>query len=153
MKWIIAVVLGGTVLANGVMIAIAQRAAPTLEARDAYTQTLDWQHTLEARRAAEALGWRAEVRVCPEGRDDGACAVEYVLRDAAGRPVEGLRGRLDARRADSAGFDAGAELEPRGDGRYVARLPLGAGGAWRLDATLAGGPAPWFDQRRVSVKP
>ncbi len=152
MKWIIGIVLGGTILANGVMIAIAQRAAPTLEAQDAYTQSLDWQQELEARRAGERLGWRAEVRVCPAGRAGDGCVVEYVMRDAAGRPVVGLRGTLKARRADSAGLDVSAVLDARGEGRYVATLPLGAGGAWRLDARLEGGAAPWFDRRRVSVK-
>jgi hypothetical protein len=79
--------------------------------------------------------------------------VTLVVRDAAGRPVEGLRGEVRAERADDAALDAEAPVVAQGDGRYVAHLPLRRDGLYRVGTRLEGGAAPWLDERHVQVGP
>ncbi len=139
MKWVI-IGLGAVVAANAALLFFALHSRPVLESEDYYADAVRFEDTLAERRASDALGWSAVVNV------DGQIA--YELTDERGRPVEGLSGELQVRRADTREHDATHVLEETVPGRYTAPAPLHAG-LYSVDVRLEGGPAPWVDRRSV----
>lgn len=106
-----------------------------------YEQAAAWDSTQARQAASDALGWQATLRVEPAGAE-GLRAVVVSVRDAEGRPVEGLAGTLTARRPHRSAAVATAPLvEAATPGVYRQALPLAAPGLWDFEiaATRAEG--------------
>ncbi len=127
---IFALVLGG----NAVMIWIAVGASPHLVAVDYYERSKRVDAELAAREASARLGWQVEELVALRER------VVLHIRDRAGRPVSGLRGRVEAYRPSDAALDQRlAWSEDGAPGRYEARFGRPAAGLWRIRLDLQRG--------------
>lgn len=122
---------GAVIAVNVVFMMAAFRTFPGEDVRRSYTQGLQYNETLAARRAQAALGWRVEAALA---QGDGGAALELTLRDGAGAPLDGavLAGALqwptDAR------WDQEIAFTPLGAGRYRAELGALHDGRWRLRA-------------------
>lgn len=115
-----------------------------------YRAGLAHNRTLEAARAQEALGWRAELAIEPAGTS-GDVHVSIALHDRAGEPVAAESVTAEFIRPAARGHDRAAALASKGAGRYEATVPLGLPGQWevRIDARHATGT--WQTAQRVMV--
>lgn len=150
--WGIAIGLGIVVVANAWMIhtAVSHPSAPA--SVDHYAESTRWDEIQAERSRAQALGWRVEVQPCATLEDDG-CVVQLSVRDDAGEPVSGLRGRVRAQRADDVSLDREASVQGMDEaGHYEAGLALSRPGLYSVSIRLEGGEAPWVDQRRIHVR-
>ncbi len=136
---------------NVALLVVAVRRPPVLEDRDPYERGIAHQTEIDAQRASDALGWSARVEPCGPGWSRGGCELRFTMRDAQGRAVVGLTGRVHASRADDASLDREADFVAHGQGQYVARLALWCGGLYRIEATLEKGEHAWLDRRRVVI--
>ncbi len=121
-----------TIIAVNVTFAIyAVRSFPGEDVRRSYLQGLNYNDTLTARRAQEALGWIASAEL--RSQSSGAI-LEVVLstRDAARIEDAALTGELEW--PTNSQFDRALTFEPQGEGRYLARLGTLTPGRWRLRA-------------------
>jgi nitrogen fixation protein FixH len=119
-----------TVIAvNVTFVVFAVQSFPGEDVRRSYLQGLNYNVTLAERRSQAALDWSAAASLVER---DGAPAVELVLRDGEGRPINGLTASGELRWPTSARFDHALAFEPRGEGRYVARVEGLAPGRWVL---------------------
>lgn len=125
------------IIANIVLITQAVRTFPGEDVRRSYVQGLNYNETLADRQAQAALGWRAAAAL---RRDTtGAAAIEIVLIDREGRPVENASLEGTLRRPLEAREDQTLLFAPQGQGRYVATVPTLAQGQWALRARAARG--------------
>jgi nitrogen fixation protein FixH len=127
------------------MVFIAVRNAPVLVDRgDYYERSVAYQGEIDARKAASALGYSAEIQ-------PSSAAVELRLRDASGHPVTGRTGGATFARADTEAHDFQAPLVEVAPGRYRAARAHAVPGRYALTARLddpAGGP-PWLAEAAV----
>jgi nitrogen fixation protein FixH len=143
-----ALVIAVSINLTMVWIAVAHRSP--LVPGDPEADALAFDDTLARRRATALLGWNIRVHACVPA-PDGACSITLEIADATGHAIDGLEGRVTARRADDARFDRSAELHARGDGRYVAQLPAGPAGAHALTIEIDGRDAHWQDTRELWI--
>ncbi len=150
--WGIGIGLGIVVMANAWMIhtAVSHPSAPA--SADHYAESTRWNEIQAERSRAQALGWRVEVEPCPMLGDEG-CVVQLSVRDDTGEPVQGLRGRVRAQRADDVALDREAPVEGMDEaGHYEVALALSRPGLYSVSIRLEGGEAPWVDERRIEVR-
>jgi nitrogen fixation protein FixH len=102
------------------------------------------EHRAE-REAARALQW--SVALEPQGR-----GLALSVRDAAGRPLDGLDARIEARRADTTEFDRALALRSVGEGRYVADDALVADGLYELQIRIVGAQGTWVGERQKMIR-
>lgn len=122
---------GVVITVDAIFITMAYRTHPGEDVPRSYVQGLNYNETLERRRVQAELGWTARVN-----RVDSEVLIE--VRDAAGDLVSGLAmaGRLNHRTDTSR--DCALTFDERRDGVYVASLPCGGVGSWRLRALNEG---------------
>lgn len=127
---------------NVTFVVFAVRSFPGEDVRRSYLQGLNYNATIAERRAQAALGWHA---VAVLSDQEGGVVLNVALRDAEGAPIDGLvvagalRWPTDERR------DHDLVFEPRGQGRYVARVPSLAAGRWLLRARAERGDGQKLD--------
>jgi nitrogen fixation protein FixH len=118
------------VIAINVAFAVAAvRSFPGEDVRRSYLQGLNYNETLAERRLQAATGWSAGARLVETG--EGA-AVELMLRDGQGRPLEDASLNGDLRWPTDERLDRALAFEPRGEGVYVAPLANLHAGRWVL---------------------
>lgn len=115
---------------------------PGEDVRRSYLQGLSYNDTLAERRAQAARGWRA--RAALRESDEGV-VLEVVLRDAEGRPIDGISAEGALRWPSAARLDRAVAFESVGEGRYVANLGRLHQGRWVLRARAADGEAGALD--------
>ncbi len=122
------------IAANVAFIVMAVRTFPGEDVRRSYVQGLNYNETLRARAAQQALGWQASARL-----DRSAGLVEITLVDAAGAPLEhaSLEGALQ--RPLDASADRALVFENTGGGRFIAPVEALPEGQWRLRAQATRG--------------
>lgn len=121
-----------TVIAvNITFIVFAVQSFPGEDVRRSYLQGLNYNQTIAERRTQAELGWTAAADLIEQ---DGAAAVEVTLRDRSGQPIENLTATGELRWPANAQFDQALVFEPRGEGRYLARVGDLAPGRWVLRA-------------------
>lgn len=132
------------VIANVIMVSIAQRAQPILESDNAYEAGQQHDAVLADRAAAAALGWKVEVHQASDG-------LWWTLRDAADKPVEGLAGQVNLTRGDTERHDANMAFEEITPGAYRAAW-AGASGQYRARVELTRAAERWIGTRQMNLK-
>jgi nitrogen fixation protein FixH len=127
--WSMLAFFGAVIAVNVGFIVLAVQSFPGEDVRRSYVQGLNYNETLAERRAQAALDWSATAALIQQ---DSSPAVEIVLRDSGGRPIDGLTTTGELRWPTNARFDHRLVFTPRGEGRYVARLDGLAPGRWVL---------------------
>lgn len=147
----IAAGLAAAVGINLTMVWIAVAHPSAMVAGDHEADALTYDRVIEARAAAQELGWQVDVQPCAAPDADG-CEIVFEVRDRDGRAVPGLHGTVDARRADAAALDRTATIEATDVvGRYRAAVQFARPGMYALAIVLDGGPARWFDERTFAI--
>jgi nitrogen fixation protein FixH len=132
-----------------VWIAVTHRSSPV--PGDIERDALEFDQSIARQRESAALGWRVTFDPCRIGAD-GTCEVILAVVDRDGRAIDGLHGRIVARRADDATFDREAEIRELGVGRYGGTLPASAKGLHALTIALELGERRWSQTRELWVQ-
>jgi nitrogen fixation protein FixH len=131
------------VIAVNVTFAVfAVRSFPGEDVRRSYLQGLNYNATIAERRAQAALEWEV---IAELSEQDGGASVDVVLRDAEGAPIDGLTAAGALRWPTDERLDHELVFEPRGRGRYVARVPDLMAGHWVLRARAERGDGQALD--------
>lgn len=149
--WGIVAAFAVVMVANAAMIraALQHPSAPVTE--DHYGDAQSYDTVLEEQARTRDLRWNVSLEACPQGLAEHGCELRLLVRDFEDAPVDGLRGLVEARRADDVRYDREASIRPLGEGTYVAELPLVAPGLYRLKIRLEGGLDPWVGRRDILV--
>jgi len=114
---------------NGVMMTLAIRTMPGLDAKNGYVASQAMNAELAAMRLQAQRGWRADVAAQLDG---GVARVTVSLTGKDGQPLTGLN--VDARLAHPAFVraDQAAALAEHRQGLYVATLAGVSAGGWTI---------------------
>lgn len=113
---------------------------------DYYEQAVAWDSTLAARRASDALGWRAGVTLGAAGA--GGAPLEIALADRDGRPVTGAVVRIAALHNSDPARWVRATLPERTPGRYGATVAFRRAGRWEVRIEARRGTERFLDRVR-----
>lgn len=116
---------------NGALAYFATSTWSGLLARNGYVASQDYNGVLDAAAQQQRQGWRSELEAGPDG-------LEFTLRDAAVRPLDGLAVSAHISRRIHEGEDHEVALESRGEGQYAYRGAIAAG-AWRVEILARNG--------------
>jgi len=134
----------------GVNGMLAYRALSTwtgLEQENAYMDGLNYNQTLEARRAQDALGW---TNTLTAHFKDGTVDLTAQYFDRSGTPLDTLTVEAMLRRPTQEGFDQNLTLVNQGHGEYGARVPLPLAGQWQVRLTARRGDSDiFFSEARI----
>jgi nitrogen fixation protein FixH len=115
---------------NVTMMKLAIATLPGTDVDSPYAAGLAYDREISAAHDQVARNWQVNVHI--ERRADGGAALQVEARDAAGRPVTGLRfgGRLE--RPTDKRADLAVELAEAGIGIYRGNAATVAPGQWDL---------------------
>ena len=121
---------GVIISVNAMMMRLAIKTLPGTEVDSAYSASLGYEREILAARDQSARNWRVDAHL--ERTADGAALLQVEARDAAGRPLMGLKfkGRLE--RPTDKRADLAIALSEVGTGSYRGRLDAIAPGQWDL---------------------
>jgi nitrogen fixation protein FixH len=146
--WVPVLLLGSSVAFGAWRVAVIL-GDPSFSAEDrAYERGLAWDAELERRAAAAALGWIVTVET-PAARESGELLVR--VRDRAGAPVAGLRGRVEAFHNAHPRELLEAELAERAPGLLAAPAAPPRAGLWQWRLALEGEAGAWTGVVRAEV--
>ncbi len=136
---------------NGVFLTSALRTYSGVVSVEPYVKGLKYNERIEAGDRQAKLGWEETLSVGTDGR------VAVTLRDAGGRPVQGLRFEGSLGRPSTNRLDRPLVLAEAEPGQYVASGPPLEDGTWivSLEAVSRdhGAEAVYRLRRRVWLKP
>ncbi len=115
---------------NGIMMKLAIATLPGTDVDSPYAAGLTYDREISAAHDQAARKWQVNAHI--ERRADGGAALQVEARDAAGRPVTGLKfgGRLE--RPTDKRADLPVELAETGIGIYRGSATTVAPGQWDL---------------------
>lgn len=137
------------IAANASFLYFAVKTFPGEKEKKSYRQGVNFNETLEARAAQDALGWRASIDTIV--REGGAVrlVISFVTTTAA--PLDGLSVNGALVRPTSTDGAQNVAFAPAGAGRYEAVIPAGKG-AWDLSVTASLSSGARFQfMNRISV--
>jgi nitrogen fixation protein FixH len=120
---------------NVTMMQLAIKTLPGTEVDSAYSASLGYEKEILAARDQSARNWRVDAHL--ERAADGAALLQLDARDAAGRPLTGLKFQGRFQRPTDKRADLAIALAEVGTGSYRGRLEAIAPGQW--DLVLEGG--------------
>lgn len=136
---------GAVIAVNGVFVYLALASWNGLTSRNAYEEGLAYNRTIEHIRAQAGLGWRFDI-----GYRDDQAVVAVLDRD--GRPLDGLRLRVQFVRPTSEGNDLTVALNAEGGGRYAAAAALPLPGQWDMVVDAEGASGTFRAVKRILVR-
>jgi nitrogen fixation protein FixH len=152
-RWIPWAFLAGFLVvlaANATLVIMALSSWTGLTTEHAYAQGLNYNQTLAAARAQEALGWQAELSV--EAEDPRRAEVRFSLTDRDGWPVRAEWVRARFVRPTQSGQDVEITLATRGGTDYRGQAELPLPGLWDLHVLAVKGEARFRTTERVVLK-
>ena len=119
---------------NAAMLWISLGARPRLVAPDYYQRGIAYQDVIDAGARSREAGWRVTV----EAAGSAGSGLALRVSDAAGAPVSGLRGMVEAYRPADPALDQTLPLsaDAGAPGLYRAVFAHPARGLWRLTVSL-----------------
>jgi nitrogen fixation protein FixH len=151
--WLFVAGLGLVVAVNGAMIGFAVGSFSGLETARPYERGLDYNRTLAAARAQDAMGWNVVFDAVPRGAAalPRPVAVEARFADRDGRSIDGLTVQAILVRPAVQGHDVTLTLAGQGAGYYAATTDLPLRGQWELRIAASREGATWQSSRRILV--
>ncbi|MHB2167116.1 FixH family protein [Alsobacter sp. R-9] len=128
---------------NGYMMRVAVATFSGVQTETPYKMGLAYNTRIAAAQKQDALGWSVEGRLTRDG--NGRAAFALTAADKAGRPVDGLAGRLRLERPSDKRLDHEADLAATGTGRYGATLDDVQSGQWDVIVELQRGGETVFE--------
>lgn len=130
----LAVALVASAALNVGFAVVASRDASFAVEPDYYRKSLEWDRTMAQEDTNRALGWALAIRAEPAA-DSGKLRLVAILRDRAGRRVDGALVTVEARHGARAAEVVSGTLADAGNDGYAADLPLRRAGLWELRLT------------------
>ena len=152
-RWIPWTFLAGFLVvlaANATLVIVALSSWTGLTTERAYAQGVNYNQTLAAARAQEALGWQAELSV--EAEDPRRAEIRFSLTDRDGWPVKVELVRARFVRPTQSGQDVEIMLETRGGTDYRGEAELPLPGLWDLQVLAIKGEARFQTTERLVLK-
>jgi nitrogen fixation protein FixH len=135
---------------NGVMVTLALRTMPGLDARNGYVASQAMNAAYAAVRAQAERGWTADLAVYRDSRGDAP--VEVSIRDKEGQPVRGLTVSARLAHPALAREDRSVELVETTRGRYVGVIAGAKAGSWTLAVEAThGGERLYVSRNRLTL--
>ncbi len=119
--------------ANAVFLTVAVRSFPGEQEKKSYLQGLNYNETIKARAAQEALGWSAAITAVETTR--AGTGVRLTFKDRWDSPLGGLAIEGVIRRPVTDDFDQPVTFTAEAPGTYTALIPALTEGVWTLSAT------------------
>lgn len=140
--WVLGIIVAFMVVVavNATLIILGITHRPLLDSEDYYQNALEYQEVIDAKRAAQSLGWEVTYST-----SDSALILTVKGKDA--KPVVGLTGEVRFRRRDTDRFDKNSPLIERSPGVYHADRARQRGAFFDLQAELRLGEIRWRDAR------
>jgi len=124
---------------------------PHFAAVDNYYEAAEnWDAHMQEVRASEALGWKVRFQNV-HAQAQGNCAIAFVVSDAEGLAVEGLRCHLKAFHNAYPNDFFEPQLMETAAGTYTAQIPLRRSGIWRWQLQFTRGEELWVGDLREIV--
>lgn len=135
---------------NGIMMTVAIRTMPGLDARNGYDVSQRYNAEIAAAGAQDARGWTADARV---NLANGNASVSLDLHGAGGVALEQLKPTATLRHPTDRKRDSGVRLVETGQGTYAGELRQITPGAWDLviEVRSSTGEATLFTSRQRIV--
>lgn len=150
-KWFPALLLGATVIFGAWRVALVLDDPSFAADEQAYAHGQAWDAELARRAATDELAWQLELAP-PPASAAAEGTVQLRVRDADGRPVEGLAGSLIGFHNARAGQPRAADFAAGGEpGLYRATLPVDRAGLWQWEVSLRGAAGAWHGFLRKEV--
>lgn len=146
--WAFVAGLALVIAVNAALIWFAVGSFSGLAEAHPYQAGLEYNRTLAAARAQEALGWKADLSVTPTSAP-GEVRVTASLLDGEGRAIDGAMVEAAFVRPAARGHDRTALLAHQAEGRYAATVPLGLKGQWEVRLEVRSGGRSWQATQRV----
>jgi nitrogen fixation protein FixH len=135
---------------NGLMVSLALRTMPGLDARNGYVASQAMNATYAAVRAQAERGWIADLAVYRDARGD--VPVEVSIRDKESQPVRGLTVSARLAHPAIAREDRSVGLVETSRGRYVGVIGGVKAGSWTLVVEAAqGGERLYVSRNRLTL--
>jgi nitrogen fixation protein FixH len=149
--WVFVAAMGLVVAVNGGLVYFATREPVGIVVKNPYQDGLRYNETLKERRQQAALGWQIAAGVLGES---GTSPVEVRVeaKDADGRPLLYLQGRIVFERPVEKLPPIEGELAAIGSGNYVGAAALPRAGQWDLTIEFTDGTRRHSSSTRVTVK-
>lgn len=136
---------------NAVFVTLALKSFNGVTQENAYEKGLAYNEVLAARRAQDALGWRAEISADVTGPTSAALQVR--LRDAEGAPLSGAIAEAALIRPTSAGQDFIRPLtETAPAGTYAAPVEFPLPGQWDVQLRVQHDGQEYRQTQRIFLK-
>ena len=135
--WLIAGLLGITVIKYFIVISIISGDPSIAVEKDYSHRALAWDDEKAARASSQQLGWQSAVALRSHATVPGDGVLELTLRDERGEPVNGARVELAVFHRGRASEVHEASAVTDASGRFTVSVPRSRRGLWevRLDAT------------------
>ncbi len=147
--WIAMVVV--VFLANLTMVVIARVTSPGLVVRDYYEKGKNYNKTLKARAAEDALGWNATI-TSPDGLlVDRPSRITFSVVDSKGRPVDADYVELHSFRPSDAGADFSVPLTEISPGVYEGSVVYPLPGIWDIIVSVKRGDDTFESPQRIFI--
>lgn len=131
---------------NGVFTYLAIETWPGLSTQRAYQEGLDYNRTLEAAAAQDALQWRSEVSLAM-ARPGQPADVSVSIKGPSDAPVGDLDVALRMARPLGEAMATTVNLAERRDGIYWGAVTLPAAGRWYVDVVVTARGAETYRMR------
>jgi len=150
-KWFPVLLLGATLIFAVWRVALVVNDPSFAADEQAYAHGQAWDAELARRAATDELAWQLQLEP-PPASAAGEGPVLLRVRDAAGRPVEGLAGSVIGFHNARAGAPRAASFADGGEpGLYRASLPVDRAGLWQWEVSLSGAAGAWHGFLREEV--
>lgn len=145
--WMFVAFFGVVVAANGIMVYFAMASFTGLQTQDTYRKGLDYNATLAAERAQDALGWTVVADFTEHGAQGGLLSVR--VADGDGAPLDDATVSARLVRPTQSGYDRDIALAPAGAGLYEAEVDLPLAGQWEIRTRIQHGSDEYRTERRI----
>lgn len=127
--WILIAFFGVMVIVNVIFTVLAVRSFTGEDVPKSYRQGIEYNQTIQARRAQALLGW--QIKANSYALENGSTSIVVDLRDDSQRRIPDLKLFGILRHPTDKEYDQAAEFTQNPDGLYRTSLPL-APGDWTL---------------------
>ena len=142
--WFVAGSLVMVTVVDGGLTYVAVKTFPGVAVKHSFDSSNHYDNVLAADERQKALGWTVDMTV----RDGHPL---LLLRDAAGKPIDGARIEAQAQRPASAESDMLLRFRAIAPGSFLADAALPAAGQWDILINVLAAGHPYRATRRVLV--
>lgn len=105
---------------------------------DYYEKAIKWDEYVALQTQSDRLGWQVGTEIAPTGKSLQSQYVMLYLRDAQGRPLSDLSGRVRVYHHARASQTEEVSIQPMSAGVYSAEVQMPRDGLWEVELDVQG---------------